>query len=164
LLHGVNKEVVVEAEVNAEITKVDTVVVAVTTEKMNTQEMDQVQMTIVLFMVDISGANATRILAEIIIILQEEVAKMDKDVVIPIQAVVIMVEVAEAIGIHYKMDRHRTVPGLCFFGLRSVSVTQFGCAVCVSAGLCQTHSIRQRTVFLCVTPPTLIANDRSSSL
>jgi hypothetical protein len=60
--------------------------------------MDQVQMTIVPFMVDISGANATRILAEIIMSLREAVAEMDKDMVIPIQAVVLMVEVAEAIG------------------------------------------------------------------
>jgi hypothetical protein len=63
--------------------------------------------------------------------------------------------------LHYKMDRHRTATGLCLFGLRSESVTQFGCAVCVSAGLCQTHVTRPRTVSLGVTSPILIANDRS---
>jgi hypothetical protein len=34
---------------------------------------------------------------------------------------------------HYKMKRHRSAPGLCLFGMRSVSVTQNGCAVCVAA-------------------------------
>ncbi len=37
-----------------------------------------------------------------------------------------------ALTLHHKMDRHKTGPGLCLFGPRSVSVTQFGCAVCVS--------------------------------
>jgi hypothetical protein len=94
IANGVNKEVVVETERNAAIKVVDAVVVAVATEKTKTQKW----MTIVLFMVGISGANATRILAETITILQEEVAKMDEDVVISIQAALNMVEVAEAIG------------------------------------------------------------------
>jgi uncharacterized protein (DUF697 family) len=86
------KEDVEEAEGNAEIAKAAVVVMAVTIELTNAQKMDQVQMTIVLSMVDISGASATRILEETIVIPQEEVAKMGKDVVMPIQAVVTVVE------------------------------------------------------------------------
>jgi hypothetical protein len=89
-----------KAERIADIAKAAVVVVEATIEIINTQEMDQVQKTIVLSMVVISGASATRILEEeIIIILQEEVAEMGKDVVIPILAVAIMVEeVAEAVA------------------------------------------------------------------
>jgi uncharacterized protein (DUF697 family) len=86
------KEDVEEAEGNAEIAKAAVVVMAVTIELTNAQKMDQVQMTIVLSMVDISGASATRILEETIVIPQEEVAKMGKDVVTLIQAVVTVVE------------------------------------------------------------------------
>jgi hypothetical protein len=53
------KEDVDEAEGNAEIAKAAVVVVAATIETTNTQKMDQVQMTIVLSMVDISGASVT---------------------------------------------------------------------------------------------------------
>jgi hypothetical protein len=50
-------------------------------------------------MVDTSGTSATRVLEETIAILQEEVAKMDKDVVTPILAVATMVkEMAKAVA------------------------------------------------------------------
>ena len=48
---------------------------------------------------------------------------------------------------HHKMKRHRPGPGLCLFGVRSVSVTQTGRAVCVSAALCRIDTLRHRTVF-----------------
>jgi cob(I)alamin adenosyltransferase len=87
------KEDVEEAEGNAEIANAAVVVVAVTIETTNTQKMlDQVQMTIVLSTVDISGASVTRVLEEMITIPQEEVAEMGKDVVTLIQAVVTVVE------------------------------------------------------------------------
>jgi hypothetical protein len=64
------------------------------------------------------------------------------------------------------MDRHRTGPGLCFFGRRSVSVTQFGRAVCVSAdcvkrtqhdrGLC--HPVSHHPFRLQITGPTQFEN------
>jgi hypothetical protein len=67
---------------------------------------------------------------------------------------------------HYKMDRHRTGPGLGFFGRPSVSVTQFGCAVCVSAdcvkrtqhdrGLC--HLVSHHPFRLQMTGPTQFEN------
>jgi hypothetical protein len=62
------KKDVDKAEGNAEIAKAAVVVVAVTIEMTNTQKMDQVQMTIVLSMVAISGASVTRILEETIMI------------------------------------------------------------------------------------------------
>jgi hypothetical protein len=76
------------------------VVVAATIEMTNTQKMVQIQpKTSVAHMVDMSGASATRILEETIAILQEEVAKMDEDVVTPILAVMTVVkEVAEAVA------------------------------------------------------------------
>jgi hypothetical protein len=51
---------------------------------------------IVLFMADISGVSAIRILEETTTTLQEEVAEMDKDVATLILAVVIMVVEEEA--------------------------------------------------------------------
>jgi hypothetical protein len=87
------KVVVVEAMVNAE-TEVAVVVAATVT--INIQKMDPVQMMIVLFMADISGVSAIRILEETTRILQEEVAEMDKDVLILILAVEIMVVEEEA--------------------------------------------------------------------
>jgi hypothetical protein len=87
------KVVVVKAMANAE-TEVAVVVAA--TVIVNVQEMDPVQMMIVLFMADISGVSAIRILEEITMILQEEVAEMDKDVAMLILAVVIMVVEEEA--------------------------------------------------------------------
>jgi hypothetical protein len=87
------KVVVVEAMVNAE-TEVAVVVAA--TVMTNFQEMDRVQTMIVLFMADISGASATRILEEMTAILQKEVAEMEKDVLMPILAVEIMVVKEEA--------------------------------------------------------------------
>jgi hypothetical protein len=91
-------EDVEKAEGNAEIVKAAVVVVAATIEMTNAQKRVQIQKTSVPCTVDISGASATRILEEMIVILQEKVAKMDKDVATPILAVVTMVEeVAEAV-------------------------------------------------------------------
>jgi hypothetical protein len=87
------KVVVVEATANAE-TEVAVVVAATVTT--NIQEMDLAQMMIVLFMADISGASAIRVLEETTAILQEEVAEMDKDVATLILAVVIVVVEEEA--------------------------------------------------------------------
>ncbi len=67
---------------------------------------------------------------------------------------------AHVCSLHYKMKRHRSASGLCLFGLRSVSVTQKGCAVCVIVVLCQSNSISRHTVFLCVTHLMLFTNDR----
>jgi hypothetical protein len=54
---------------------------------------------IVLSMVDVSDASVTRVLEETIMILQEEVAEMDKDVAVLILGVVIVVEeVAELVA------------------------------------------------------------------
>jgi hypothetical protein len=93
-------EDVQKAEGNAEIAKAAVVVVAATIEMTNTQKMVQIQQkTSVAHMVDLSGASATRVLEETIAILQEEVAKMDEDVVTPILAVMTVVkEVAEAVA------------------------------------------------------------------
>jgi hypothetical protein len=87
------KVVVVKVMANAE-TEVAVVVEATVTASI--QEMDLVQMMIVLFMADISGASAIRILEETTATLQEEVAEMDKDVAMLILAVVIMVVEEEA--------------------------------------------------------------------
>jgi hypothetical protein len=81
-------EDVEKAEGNAEIAKAAMVVVTLTIETTNAKKRVQIQKTTVPCMVNISGASATRILEEIITILQEEVAEMDKDVATPILAVV----------------------------------------------------------------------------
>jgi hypothetical protein len=96
---GTIGKVVVEAETNAEITIVVAVVVIIP-RTISTEGMDQVQMMIVLSMVDISGANATRILEVIIIILREEEAEMeDKAVAMPGKVTMVeeVVEVAATI-------------------------------------------------------------------
>ena len=54
------------------------------------------------------------------------------------------------------MDRHRSAPGLCYFGPRSVSATQIGRAVCVGAVLCLSDTLSLHTVFLCVSPRSRI--------
>jgi hypothetical protein len=87
------KVVVVEEMANAET---EFAVVVAATVMINIQEMDPVQMMIVLFMADISGVSAIRILEETTMILQEEVAEMDKDVVTLILAMEIMVVEEEA--------------------------------------------------------------------
>jgi hypothetical protein len=93
------REDVEKAEGNAKIVKAAVVVVAATIETTNAKKRVQIQKTSVLHMVEISGASATRILEETIMILQEEVTEMDKDVVTPILAVVTVVqEVADAVA------------------------------------------------------------------
>ena len=62
--------------------------------------------------------------------------------------------------IHYKMKRHRPGAGLCYFGLRCVSATQTGRAVCVSTILCQIDTLRRRIVFSSVAHLISITNDR----
>ncbi len=61
---------------------------------------------------------------------------------------------------HYKMKRHSSAAGLCLFGLRSVSVTQIGCAVCVIAVVCQSYSMGRQCVFFRVTHLISLSNDR----
>ena len=43
-----------------------------------------------------------------------------------------MVRALVEASLHYKMRRYRSAPSLTYFGLRSVSVTHIGCAVCVT--------------------------------
>ena len=60
---------------------------------------------------------------------------------------------------HYKMNRDRSVPDLCYFQRRTVSATQFGYAICVMPELCQKYTISRHTVFLCVTHLLSLKND-----
>jgi hypothetical protein len=54
------------------------------------------------------------------------------------------------VALHYKMERHRSTPGLCLSGRRCVSLTQNACAVCVATRLCHEHSVCLHTVLFCV--------------
>ena len=63
-------------------------------------------------------------------------------------------------AIHYRMKRHRWWSGLCYFPPRTVSVTQIGMPICVTAKLAKNNSIRLRIVFSRVVHPDLTPNDQ----
>jgi len=70
-----------------------------TTKTTSAQGVDQVQTMIVLSMVDISGASATRVLVETTATLREEAAEMEDEVVaIPVVAMTVVEEVAKAVA------------------------------------------------------------------
>jgi hypothetical protein len=62
--------------------------------------------------------------------------------------------------LHYKMKRYRCASGLCYFGLRSVSATQFGLPICVVPKGTKNDSIRLRIVFSHVALQVAPTNDR----
>ncbi len=62
--------------------------------------------------------------------------------------------------VHYRMKRLSNAFFLCFFGPRTVSVTQIGMPICVTAKLAKNNSIRLRIVFSRVVHPDLTPNDQ----
>ena len=58
------------------------------------------------------------------------------------------------------MERHKCRPGLCYFCLRSVLLTQNGLAVCVTSDFCKMDTVRLRIVFLCAPAFCFFNNDR----